>query len=560
MNENPHAMEEMYPRVPVQMLVAGEWQQRFREYFLNSGELAADPFQVATHTERPHRKCVSVTLFKQNVDNRHPNEFPVDEDRWQEKYWNGLRGLVQEMPCFPEWKLRIYTEHRLWDAASDAFAQQPQVELYRMKVNSIGAGPGMLWRYMALADPSLQIVLATDIDEPLGPKVDYIRSFEMDSWSSLGRLGGFVSDRKYLIDPGRSTARNYATVLGSRVMSRPAGCDFDVVAAMRGFMAYRRYRSMTGRPWSYAGHEKPSVYNQPVGGHVHGWGSHWYMYGFDERFLKHVVYYHFAEKGALHTWAPSMPLSQMDPEGACDIQYVRARGNTTVFPHTAVRLAPLQLDARGLRAAFYLEEHRWIFDSLLRMMREHSETGYCGNLCFHDIADPSFIELVPKQVNLFEAARHASKALEIGFNAGHSTAIMLLANPSLTVRAFDTCGLAYTRPCLVFLNAVFGNRITLVGGLSQETVSVDQERGYDLLHIDADHTYPAVAADLDNSLPKCVNGAVVVMDDYEAGNDVARATLARQDIVPTEDYTACQVYPGSSHAMFRCIKHETLPA
>jgi hypothetical protein len=549
------SIEEMYPRVPVELLVSAEWQQRFREYFLASGELTADPFQVLKLTDRPHRKCVSVCLFKQSVDNRAPHEFPLDEERWQQKYWNGLLNVVQEMTCFPEWKLRVYVERDLGDRLFAVLASHPQVELFRMSINSVGAGPGSLWRFLALADRTLEIVLATDIDEPLGGKVDCIRSFEMDSWSSIGRIGGFVSGGKYLVDPNQSTAKNYATMLGSRVMSRPARCDFDLAAAMRGFMAYRRYMSMTDRPWSYSEDDRPSVYNRPISAHVHGWGSHWYMYGFDERFLKHVVYYHFADRGSVHTWAPSLSLSQMDPEGVCDIRYVRARRNTTVCPQAAVRLAPLRLAAGALRIAYYLAEHRWLFDALLRIMREHPETGSCGNLCFHNIADPYFLELVPKQVNLFEAARHASRALEIGFNAGHSTAIMLLGNPRLSVRAFDTDRLAYTRPCLDFLNEVFGDRITLVAGPSQATVPLDEEEGYDLVHIDADHTYAAVAADLANSLPKCVNGAVVIMDDYEAGNDVERATLPRADLVPTDEHTLCQVYPGSSHAAFRYLRH-----
>jgi hypothetical protein len=283
---------------------------------------------------------------------------------------------------------------------------------------------------------------------------------------------------------------------------------------------------------------------------VYGWGSHWYVYGFDERFLKHVIYYHFAENGDIHTWAPSLPPWQMDPEGVCDLEHVRSRGNTTVFPHTAIRLAPLRLAPEALRIAFVVDEHRWIFESLLQLMHQNADTGFCGTLFFHDIAEPCFIELVPKQLNLFQVARNASNALEIGFNAGHGTAIMLLANPDLTVRAFDTCGLSYTQPCLDFLNGIFGNRITLVKGLSQTTVPADIGKGYDLVHIDADHSYAAVVADLANALAKCMEGAIVVMDDHEVSSDVARATFQRTDLVATDAYTMHKVFPGSSQAIF----------
>ena len=168
--------------------------------------------------------------------------------------------------------------------------------------------------------------------------MDYVVSFEMDRWSAIARLGGFTSGTKYLVDPPNSPAKNYATMMGGLTMSRPARWDFDSAAAMRGFMAFRRHMATTDRPWAYAENDTPNAYNQPIGGHTHGWGSHWFMYGFDERFLKHVVYYHFARMGGVHTWAESIPPSGMSPEGVCDLEHVRSQGNTTVCPHTATRI------------------------------------------------------------------------------------------------------------------------------------------------------------------------------------------------------------------------------
>ncbi len=543
----------MYPAVPVSLLVSKEAQQEFKRFFRDSGELATDPFQIDSHTERSHKKCVSVCLFKQNINNRSLNEFPIDGALWNRKYWHGLLDLVGEMRHFHDWKLRIYVERNLREKVDAEFKDHPQVEIYRMAINSVGASPGMLWRFMALADKNLDIVLVTDIDEPLISKADYIDTFEMDSRFAIGRIGCFTHEGRFFIDQQRSTAKNYATIVGSRVMSRPSMFDFDITAAMRGFMAYRRSFAQASRPWAYAHSEQFSVYNQPVGAHIYGWGSHWYMYGFDERFLKHTLYYHFAKKGHVQTWAPSIAPSKTDREGFRDLEYVQRHGNSTVYPHITVRLRRLRLSPEATRNAMILEEHRWIFEVLLEIIRQHSSNGVCGNLFFHDIADPFLIDLVPKQLNLFQAARHASKTLEIGFAAGHSAAIMLLANPALTIRAFDTCGLAYTQPCLEFLNSIFDGRITMVKGASQATVPADAVGEYDLIHIDGDHTYCAVAKDIENSMPKSVLGAIVVMDDYEAENDVARATLERTDLKATDNYTVCKVFSGSSHAIFHYV-------
>ena len=547
----PLTMEEMYPHVPAETLVGAAWQKRFREYFLDSGEFSDDPFAVGERTHRPQRKCIAVCLFRQNVDNRSPHEFPVHPPTWHTRYWVGLQNVVQQMQHFPEWKLRIFVERELWDEVHSAFADHPQVELYRMRVNSIGANPGSLWRFLALDDRSLDLVLETDVDEALTPKLDLIRTFEMDSRAAVGRIGGFVSDRQYRIAPGESAAKNYATMIGSCVMSRPQSFDFDIADAMRGFMAYRRHMSESERPWAYSDTDQPSVYNQPIGGHIHGWGSHWYMYCFDERFLKHVLYYHFAERSQLHTWASSVHPFHLDPEGASDLAFTRSRGNVSVWPHSAARLSRLGLSDEALRIAFTLDEYRWIFDALLQLMRQHAAGGVCGNLFFHDIADPYCVDLVPKQLNLFKAAQHASHAVEIGFNAGHSAAIMLLANRQLTIRAFDTCLLGYTRSCAEFLNETFGPRLSLVEGYSQSTVGIDPVSGYDLAHVDADHNYACVATDLANVLPRCAANAIVVMDDHEGDNDVARAARERTDLIETNAYTVCPVLPGSSHAIYR---------
>jgi len=97
--------------------------------------------------------------------------------------------------------------------------------------------------------------------------------------------------------------------------------------------------SQTDRAWRYADNEQLSAYNEPVHGHIYGWGSHWYTYGFCERFLKHVIYYHFAATGSLQTWASSLSLADLTPEGVCDLQYVSHRGNTTVCLHTDATIA-----------------------------------------------------------------------------------------------------------------------------------------------------------------------------------------------------------------------------
>ena len=53
-----------------------------------------------------------------------------------------------------------------------------------------------------------------------------------------------------------------------------------------------------------------------------------------------------------------------------------------------------------------------------------------------------------KQRNLFALAQEAQKVLEVGFNAGHSVGLMLLAHERLQVTAFDLAEHRYTKGCV----------------------------------------------------------------------------------------------------------------
>merc|ERR1712232_535230 len=88
--------------------------------------------------------------------------------------------------------------------------------------------------------------------------------------------------------------------------------------------------------------------------------------------------------------------------------------------------------------------------------------------------------------------------VEIGFNAGHSSLLMLFAHPTVTVVAFDLCEHVYTQPCFDALSAAFPGRIQLVPGRSQHTVprwAHGSGPCADLIHIDGDHEAGAARQD-----------------------------------------------------------------
>lgn len=139
----------------------------------------------------------------------------------------------------------------------------------------------------------------------------------------------------------------------------------------------------------------------------------------------------------------------------------------------------------------YLDQVFWHLKQLCLSVASPNEVE--GNYLTSD-------DMIPKQVNLYRFARNAKTALEIGFNAGHSAAIMLAANPELQLLAFDLGEHPYVRDCYEYLNEVFKGRIKLILGDSKETlpryVRDNLNSRFDLIHIDGGHDYHTARSDI----------------------------------------------------------------
>lgn len=164
-------------------------------------------------------------------------------------------------------------------------------------------------------------------------------------------------------------------------------------------------------------------------------------------------------------------------------------------------------DDTDLEAA--LRKGRHIFDALRRCV-ENSGEPCEGNIFFTRGSWQAEPEMQGKQKNLFTLARGLTsnqhgppRILEIGFNAGHSVCLMLLANPKVQVVAFDLCDHTYTKPCFEALRRHFGaERLELHAGSSTETLpayrAANPDARFDLLHVDGGHQYLVAMADMEN--------------------------------------------------------------
>jgi predicted O-methyltransferase YrrM len=162
-------------------------------------------------------------------------------------------------------------------------------------------------------------------------------------------------------------------------------------------------------------------------------------------------------------------------------------------------------------------------------------------------------DLYTKQVNLFTAGKKADKKIcEIGFNAGHSSMLMLLARDQspFNLTVFDIGEHAYTRPCLEYIKLRFPHiDIEYIEGDSTVMVpnwlSKHPEAAgtYDVVHVDGGHIEHCIFHDMTNAdiLVK-LNGIIIIDDTYlKTINSYVEKYLStgkytEVDILPTKFY------------------------
>ena len=132
-----------------------------------------------------------------------------------------------------------------------------------------------------------------------------------------------------------------------------------------------------------------------------------------------------------------------------------------------------------------------------------------------------------KRLNLIKVASqdNINTVLEIGFNAGFSTLLMLLTNPNIRITCVDICSHQYTVPCYQTLKEIFGDRIELISGSSVdilpnliEKVNRGEIEKYDLIHIDGCHLTEIAEKDIQNCSHLWKSGSIVIFDDYDHVN------------------------------------------
>ena len=146
-----------------------------------------------------------------------------------------------------------------------------------------------------------------------------------------------------------------------------------------------------------------------------------------------------------------------------------------------------------------------------------------GNAFYVNNSINLYPDLYTKQLNLFWCGQHAStKICEIGFNAGHSSMLMLLGRDKTPIdfTIFDIGHHTYTKPCLQYLQSQFQHvNFEYIEGDSTVTMPKWIEDNqtklgvYDVVHVDGGHTEHCISNDMKNADLLVKKGGIVIIDD-----------------------------------------------
>jgi predicted O-methyltransferase YrrM len=117
-----------------------------------------------------------------------------------------------------------------------------------------------------------------------------------------------------------------------------------------------------------------------------------------------------------------------------------------------------------------------------------------------------------KNICSYVLNKNVTNILEVGFNAGFSSLLMLMANPNLKVISIDIGMHGYTVPCYNEMKTLFGDRITLVIGDSMVALPPINEK-FDIINIDGGTNMELIVNDTIHSYRLAKSKSILIMNN-----------------------------------------------
>lgn len=214
----------------------------------------------------------------------------------------------------------------------------------------------------------------------------------------------------------------------------------------------------------------------------------------------------------------------------------------------------LEYEIKNDEKQIYLED--------LKNIVINSNSSLEGNCFYYHTTLNEFPELYSKQLNLFWCGKQATENIcEIGFNAGHSTMLMLLGrtNTPINFTIFDIGHHLYTKPSYEYIKSKFSHvnfeyvegdsTITMPQWINNHSELIHK---YDVVHVDGGHDEHCISHDMRNAdLLVKINGILIIDDTY-------LDTINRyvDSYISTGNYIELNLFPtfGYQHRAIQKIK------
>lgn len=141
--------------------------------------------------------------------------------------------------------------------------------------------------------------------------------------------------------------------------------------------------------------------------------------------------------------------------------------------------------------------------------------------------------------------------LEIGFNAGHSSEILLQHNLNLIITSFDLGEHNYCLSGKEYIDIVYSNRHTLILGDSYLTLpkylNDNKNNKFDVIFIDGSYDYITVLSDLNNCFFLSHKETIIIIDniknikDITNDNKIEGRTIAWNELIKNNKITQTNI-------------------
>jgi len=185
-----------------------------------------------------------------------------------------------------------------------------------------------------------------------------------------------------------------------------------------------------------------------------------------------------------------------------------------------------------------------------------------GNCFYYHTTLIEYPELYSKQVNLFWCGKQAVERMcEIGFNAGHSSMLLLLGrdNTPLNFTIFDIGQHSYTAPCYEYIKSKFpyvnfeyiegDSTVTMGNWINNHNYLINT---YDVVHVDGGHSENCISSDMKNADLLVKTNGIIIVDDT---NDNTINSYVNM-YIESGNYVEVKILPtyGYQHRVIQKVK------